>query len=253
MSMHGEFAMALVQIIWINILLSGDNAVVIALACRSLPAHQQKLGIILGTAPAVVLRIVFTIFIVYLLQVPFLKLIGGILLLWIAFKLMVPDDEEHAVAGGNSLMEAIKTIVIADAVMSLDNVIAIAAAAKGDLILLILGLSISIPLIVFGSTIVLKLINRFPMLVTFGAALLGFIAGEVIVTDPLLHGWLEHSHPELLMTAPYFGAIGIVSLGLLAIRAMRIADGASAPEGEALADAAEPAALEPAYSAEEAR
>ncbi|NYZ14647.1 TerC family protein [Azospirillum sp. RWY-5-1] len=251
MTMQGEFAMALVQIIWINILLSGDNAVVIALACRSLPPHQQKLGIILGTAPAVVLRIVFTVFIVYLLQVPLLKLIGGLLLLWIAYKLLVPDDEEHAVAGGNSLMEAIKTIVIADAVMSLDNVIAIAAAAKGDLILLVLGLSISIPLIVFGSTIVLKLIERFPMLVTVGAALLGFIAGEVIVSDPLLHDWLSHSHPTLYMAAPYFGAVGVVSVGLLAIRAMRVADGVVA-RAEAVTAEPEPA-LEVAYSAEEAR
>lgn len=252
MTMQGEFAMALVQIIWINILLSGDNAVVIALACRSLPPHQQKLGIILGTAPAVVLRIVFTIFIVYLLQIPLLKLIGGLLLLWIAYKLLVPDEEgEHAVSGGNSMMEAIKTIVIADAVMSLDNVIAIAAAAKGDLILLVLGLSISIPLIVFGSTIVLKLINRYPMLVTFGAALLGFIAGEVIVSDPLLHDWLSHGYPALYMAAPYFGAVGVVSVGLLAIRAMRVADGATA-KAEAV-ETAEPAALGVALSAEEAR
>ncbi|MGQ9370059.1 TerC family protein [Azospirillum sp. ST 5-10] len=217
---YGDFAMALVQIIWINILLSGDNAVVIALACRSLPPQQQKLGIILGTAPAVVLRVIFTIFIVYLLEIPFLKVVGGLLLLWIAFKLMVPEDEGgHNVAAGGSLAAAVKTIVIADAVMSLDNVIAIAAAAKGDLLLLIIGLAISIPMIVFGSTLVLKAINRFPILVTAGAALLGYIAGEVVVTDPMLHDWVEHSAPFLHTVAPLLGAAGVVAIGTYAARA----------------------------------
>lgn len=216
---YGDFAMALVQIIWINILLSGDNAVVIALACRSLPPQQQKLGILLGTAPAVVLRVIFTIFIVYLLEIPFLKVVGGLLLLWIAFKLMVPEEEGgHTVEAGGSLATAVKTIVIADAVMSLDNVIAIAAAAKSDMLLLIIGLAISIPMIVFGSTLVLKAINRFPILVTAGAALLGYIAGEVLVTDPMLHDWVEHSAPFLHTVAPLLGAAGVVAIGTFAAR-----------------------------------
>ncbi|WP_207456120.1 TerC family protein [Azospirillum sp. SYSU D00513] len=217
---YSTFFLALAQIIWINILLSGDNAVVIALACRSLPPHQQKLGIVLGTAPAVVLRVLFTIFIVYLLEVPYLKLVGGLLLLWIAYQLMAPGDEGgHDVKAGGSLMSAVKTIVIADAVMSLDNVIAIAAAAKGDMLLLILGLGVSIPMIIFGSTLVLAAINRFPLLVTAGAALLGYIAGEVIVSDPSLHGWVEHSMPSLHLVAPLVGAVGVVLAGYAAARA----------------------------------
>jgi YjbE family integral membrane protein len=228
---YSDFAMALVQIIWINILLSGDNAVVIALACRALPQHQQKLGIILGTAPAVVLRIIFTIFIVYLLEIPFLKLAGGLLLLWIAYKLTEQEDEaEHNIKAGGSLMNAVKTIVIADAVMSLDNVIAIAAAAKGSIVLLVIGLAISIPLIVFGSTIVLKAINRFPILVTAGAALLGYIGGEVIVSDPALHDWIEHSVPALHTIAPFLGAAGVVLLGHLAAR-KKARDAEAAPAG----------------------
>lgn len=236
----GEFLMALLQIIWINILLSGDNAVVIAMACRSLPPKQQKLGIILGTGPAVVLRIVFTVLIAYLLQIPFLKVAGGVLLLWIAYKLMIPENEgDHAVGAGGSLLEAVKTIVIADAVMSLDNVIAIAAAAKGNMPLLVIGLVISIPLIVFGSTLVLSLINRFPVLVTAGAALLGYIAGEVIVSDPTLVAWVEHEAPVLHSVVPFVGAIAVVALGhVMARRAARAGEAADALDADAVASEA---------------
>ena len=152
------------QIIWIDLLLSGDNAVVIALACRRLPEQQRKWGIILGSGAAIVLRVVFAIFILYLLDVPYLKLVGALLLVWIAVKLVLPEDmaDEGDVAGSDNLWNAVRTIVIADAVMSLDNVIGIAAAAKGDVVLIVIGLLVSIPLIVYGSTLILKALDRFP-------------------------------------------------------------------------------------------
>jgi YjbE family integral membrane protein len=179
------FAMALLQIIGVNVVLSGDNAVVIALAARSLPQQQQKAAIVWGSGAAVVMRILLTILAVELLRLPYLKLVGSGLLLWIAVKLLVPEHEEEG--GGpasTTLASAIKTILIADLVMSLDNVIAVAAAAKGSLILLILGLGISIPLVIFGSALLLKLMERWPVIITIGAALLGWVAGEMAVTDP---------------------------------------------------------------------
>src|SRR3546814_456606 len=190
-----QFFISLLQIIWIDILLSGDNAVVIALACRSLPPNQKKWGIICGAGAAIVLRIIFAIFIVFLLTVPYLKIVGGILLFWVAVKLVLPEEggEGEGISGGSSLWSAIRTIVIADAVMSLDNVIAIAAASHGRIELLILGLLISIPLIVYGSTLVLKALDRFPLLITAGGALLGWIAGEVIVTDPVVVDWVDRA------------------------------------------------------------
>src|SRR5215470_11321168 len=155
------FWTALGSIIWVNIILSGDNAVVIALAARSLPAHQQGKAVFWGAGAAVVLRIILTIFAVALLKYPYLKLVGGVLLFWIAIKLLVPDDDGAEVESSDNLIAAIKTILIADLVMSLDNVIAVAAVAKGSLILLILGLGISIPLVIFGATILLGLMGRF--------------------------------------------------------------------------------------------
>jgi YjbE family integral membrane protein len=215
MDLDASFWFGLLQIIWINILLSGDNAVVIALACRSLPPRQQKLGIVLGTLPAVVLRIVFAAVIAYLMMVPYLKLVGGLLLLWIAVDLLKPDEEEAKVRQGTSLWVAVRTIVIADAVMSLDNVIAIAAAARGDMTLLVLGLIISMPLVIFGSALLLKLLERFPILVTAGGALLGYIAGEVIVTDPAIEGWIAtHAH-VLEMALPIALAAAVVIVGHL--------------------------------------
>jgi YjbE family integral membrane protein len=184
------FWTGLLAIIWVNIILSGDNAVVIALAARSLPARQQTQAVIWGAGAAVVLRIILTIVAVELLKLPWLKLIGGALLLWIAVKLLVPEDDgEGDVESSDNLWAAIKTILIADLVMSLDNVIAVAAVAKGSIVLLILGLAISIPLVVFGATILMKLMGRFPVIITIGAALIGYVAGEMLVTDRVVVVW----------------------------------------------------------------
>ena len=184
------FWTGLLAIIWVNIILSGDNAVVIALAARSLPARQQTQAVIWGAGAAVVLRIILTIVAVELLKLSWLKLIGGALLLWIAVRLLVPEDGgEGGVESSDNLWAAIKTILIADLVMSLDNVIAVAAVAKGSIVLLILGLAISIPLVVFGATILMKLMGRFPVIITIGAALIGYVAGEMLVTDPVVVAW----------------------------------------------------------------
>ena len=187
-----QFWTGLLAIIWVNIILSGDNAVVIALAARSLPARQQTQAVIWGAGAAVVLRIILTIVAVELLKLPWLKLIGGALLLWIAVKLLVPEDGgEGKIESSDNLISAIKTILIADLVMSLDNVIAVAAVAKGSIVLLILGLAISIPLVVFGATILMKLMGRYPVIITIGAALIGYVAGEMLVTDPVVVEWFK--------------------------------------------------------------
>jgi YjbE family integral membrane protein len=207
-----EFWVALFQIILINIVLSGDNAVVIALACRSLPPHQQTKAIVFGSLGAIVLRVILTFFAVYLLTLPYLKLIGAALLLWIGIGLLKGEDDDEDIEGNEGLIAAIKTIVIADLVMSLDNVIGVAAAAKGNVPLLVLGLVISIPLIIFGSTIILKLMNRFPIIITLGAALLGWVAGEMAVTDPAIHNFVEANH-YLHTVLPVAGAIIVVVVG----------------------------------------
>jgi YjbE family integral membrane protein len=178
------------QIVWINILLSGDNAVVIALACRGLEPRQRRWAITAGSLVAVVLRIVFTIFIVELLKLPYVKLFSGVLLLWIAFELLRSNDHQKDVAAASSIWGAVRTIALADAIMSLDNVVAVAAAANNDLGLIVFGIAISVPLIIFGSTLMLRLLNRFPILVVAGAALLGWVAGEILVSDPALTRWL---------------------------------------------------------------
>lgn len=209
-----QTGLALVEIIWINLLLSGDNAVVIALACRGLPLAQRKWGVILGTAPAVVLRILFSLFIVYLMEVPYLKLVGGLLLFWIAVKLLQPEQQAHGNGStGSTLWAAARTIILADVVMSLDNVIALAAAAHGKIPLLILGLAISMPLVIVGSTLLLRLLTRFPLFVTLGGALLGYIAGETIASDVALRGWLGHEAtlPDWLF--PVVGAAAALALG----------------------------------------
>jgi len=191
-----EFWIALMQIIGVNIVLSGDNAVVIALAARSLPAAQQKRAIAWGSGAAVVMRIVLTIVAVELLRLPYLKLVGAALLFWIAVQLLIPEEEEEeSETRSTSMASAIKTILLADLVMSLDNVIAVAAAAKGKTVLLIVGLAISIPLVVFASRLLLVLMDRFPIIITLGAALLGFLAGEMLLTDPAVtarFGELSH-------------------------------------------------------------
>ena len=187
-----EFWVALLQIIWIDILLSGDNAVVIALACRSLPEKQRRTGILLGAGAAVALRILFALIITYLLAVPYLRIFGGVLLFWIAVKLITGENEDHHdIEASDSLWRAVRTIAIADAVMSLDNVVAIAAAARGHPELFIFGLLLTIPLIIAGSTLITALIQRFPIFVWAGAALLGWIAAEMIVTDPAVLGYFS--------------------------------------------------------------
>jgi YjbE family integral membrane protein len=189
---YGPIGVQVLKIIWINILLSGDNAVVIALACRALPRRQRIWGIILGAGAAVLLRIVFTVGLQFVLDIPALRLIGGVLLLWIAVKLLVQEEaDEDSIASSENLWGAVKTVAIADIVMSLDNVLAIAAAAKGHPWLIGLGLAISIPLIVGGATLIMALLTRFPILVWAGAALLGWIAGELVMEDPVSRPYLD--------------------------------------------------------------
>lgn len=190
-----EFWLALGQIIWINIILSGDNAVVIALAARTLPPKQQKMAIAWGSGAAVILRILLTFVAAYLLKLPYLQIIGGLLLLWIGFQLLAGEGDEgeggEVKQSSGNLMSAVRTILIADLVMSLDNVIAVALAAKGDFTLLVLGLAISIPLVVFGSTLMIKLMERFPVIITLGAALIGWVAGDAISHDVALKDVFE--------------------------------------------------------------
>lgn len=208
-----DFWIGLVKIIWINIILSGDNAVVIALAARSLPPEQQKKAIMIGSGAAVVLRIVLTVVAAKLLELSFLQIIGGCLLLWIGYQLLTGDEEEGGESKGNSgMLSAVRTILIADLVMSLDNVIAVAATAQGNMVLLILGLAISIPLVIFGSTLMIKLMDRFPVIVTLGAALIGWVGGETIVNDNILHGYAM-AHPWLHYVAAAAGAILVVAVG----------------------------------------
>lgn len=207
-----DFWIALSQIILINIVLSGDNAVVIAMASRALPPAQRRRAIVFGSVGAIVLRVVLTFFAVYLLTLPYLKLVGAALLLWIGIGLLRQDDEESDLAGHAGLAAAIKTIVLADLVMSLDNVVGVAAAAKGNVPLLVLGLVISIPLIIFGSALILKLMDRFPVIIVLGAALLGWVAGEMAISDPSVAGWVE-AHHTLHTVAPAAGALLVVAIG----------------------------------------
>jgi len=211
------FLIAFAQIIGINILLSGDNAVVIALAARSLPARQQKKAIVFGSAAAILLRIVLTITAVALLTLPYLKIVGSLLLLWIGIQLLLPDgdDDEDRIRSGTTLFAAIRTILVADLVMSLDNVLGVAAAADGDLVLLISGLVVSIPLIVFGSTLILKVMDRFPVIITLGAMLLGYVAGEMLVTDPALAHWIGQQSLPFDIAVPTVGALIVFVVGKL--------------------------------------
>lgn len=210
-----QFWVALMQIIGVNIVLSGDNAVVIALAARSLPPRQQKKAVLWGSGAAVVMRIVLTIVAVEILKWPYLKLLGALLLLWIGIQLLLPehDGESDGAKTSDNMMAAIRTILIADLVMSLDNVIAVAAAAKGSLLLLILGLGISIPLVIFGSTLLLRMMERFPVIITIGAALIGWVAGEMIVTDPLVKDWVETNAHWLHTVMPIVGAVIVMAIG----------------------------------------
>jgi YjbE family integral membrane protein len=203
------FWVGLLKIIGVNIILSGDNAVVIALAARSLPVKQQKQAILWGSGAAIVMRIVLTLFAVALLTLPWLKLVGSLLLFWIGIKLLIPEEGDENVDASEHLLSAIKTILIADLVMSLDNVIAVAAAAGGSVVLLILGLAISIPLVIFGATLLLHLMERFPVIITIGGGLIGWVAGEMLVTDRALEGWLGGLGVQFVGDKPMIGTLSL--------------------------------------------
>ena len=222
-SMEPQFWVALLQIIWINVLLSGDNAIVIALACRQLPPRQRTAGIVLGTLAALVLRLIFSGVVATLMLLPWLKIAGGLALLWIAIKLLMPNEQsEDTTAAADGLLRAMMVIAVADVVMSLDNVIAVAAAAGGNFALLVIGLAISIPAIVVGASLIAALLNRFPIIVWAGAALLGWIAGNVLATDPVVVDAarrLGPSAPESIRIACAIVATAITLIGGLVGRA----------------------------------
>src|SRR5450755_3662536 len=212
------FWVALLKIMWINILLSGDNAVVIAMACRGLPPRQRMWGMVLGAGVAVVLRIVFTAVVASLMLLPYLKIVGGLALFYIAAKLLVPDDPEEGEAEAvEHLWRAVRIVAVADIIMSLDNVIAIAAAAGGNMALVVLGLAISIPLIVAGAALIMALLDRFPILVWAGAALLGWIVGEVIATDPVSVGYLTNNYGAAVAHKVEYAAAAVGAVLVLVV------------------------------------
>jgi len=215
-----QFWVDVFKIIVINLLLSGDNAVVIALACRNLPVDLRKKGILFGVGGAIVLRIVLTFFAVSLLALPYLKLVGALLLLWIGIKLIVPEEEHSAVSiqTDTKLLGAVKIILIADLVMSLDNVLGVAAAAKGNVLLLVFGMVISIPIIMWSSQLVLKLIDRFPFIISAGGALLGYVAGEMLVGEALFQPLVETRHYLHWLTPAVCAALVLVAGRWLTIR-----------------------------------
>jgi len=222
-ALNPTFWISVLQIIAIDILLGGDNAIVIALACRRLPEAQRKQGIFWGVVGAIGLRVILIFFALQLLAIPFLKIVGGLLLLWIGIKLLQPEEEVHdSIEGSTHLLGAIRTIIIADAVMSLDNVIAVAAAAKGDLGLVVFGILVSIPIVVWGSKFVLKLMDRLPVVITFGGALLGWIAGDMLLGDAVVKPYLEGQPGWLKYAASTAGALVVMTIGTwLAKRAPR--------------------------------
>ncbi|MFO1325306.1 MAG: TerC family protein [Burkholderiales bacterium] len=215
-----QFWLAALEIIVINILLSGDNAVVIALACRNLPPRQRKWGVIWGAVGAIVLRIVLTFFAVTLLKLPYLKLVGGVLLLWIGIKLIADEDEDGGdgvaeVHGSDKLIAAIRTVIVADLVMSIDNVLGVAAAAKGSLPLLVFGLVVSIPLVIAGSQLIMSLVERFPILILAGGGLLGYVAGEMMVEDVAVAPWVGTNAHALEWIVPVAGIAIVVGAARL--------------------------------------
>ncbi|MDB5650387.1 MAG: hypothetical protein JWL62_1907 [Hyphomicrobiales bacterium] len=224
----GSFLLQLLQIIWINILLSGDNAVVIALACRGLPPKSRRRGVVLGAGVAIVLRIIFTLMVVSLLALPYLRIGGGVLLVWIAVKLLTDETDEASVKQAGSVWQAVRIVAIADMVMSLDNVIAIAAVAKDSTLLVILGLGLSVPLIVFGAQLVITMIERFPWMVWVGAALLGFVAGELMVSEPRLHGMFgTWSETTLEMIGGALGAALVLAICIVVKKRKHAANNAA--------------------------
>jgi len=232
------FWVALLKIMWINVLLSGDNAVVIAMACLGLPPRQRMWGMILGAGVAVVLRVIFTVVVASLMLLPWLKIIGGLALFYIAAKLLVPEDEDTSeVEAVEHLWRAVRIIAVADIVMSLDNVIAIAAAAQNNFALILIGLAISIPLIVAGAALIMALLGRFPILVWAGAALLGWIVGETIATDPVIQGYLEprlgaEGFHYIMLFAALIGAILVLAVGGMWRRSKQTANQEKVPAAE---------------------
>jgi YjbE family integral membrane protein len=219
-STQPQFWVAVLEIIWINILLSGDNAIVIALACRRLPPKQRVAGIVLGTVAALVMRVAFASIVVTLMFIPYVKIAGGLALLWIAMKLLVPSEESgEAASPTDTLLRAMAVIAVADIVMSLDNVIAVAAAADGNFALLVFGLGISVPAVVGGATVISALINYFPLVVWAGAALLGWIAGDVIAGDPVVadaaHALGAGAHEKIKLACAILGASSTVVAGVI--------------------------------------
>ena len=212
-----QFWFDLLQIIGINILLSGDNAVVIALACRNLPDRQRRWGVFWGAIGAIVLRIILTFFAVSLLELSWLKVIGGVLLVWIGIKLIAEDegDGEHEVKASDRLLAAVRTVIVADVVMSIDNVLGVAAAAHGSLLLLIFGLVLSVPLVIGGAQLIMRLIERYPILIIAGGGLLGYVAGELIVEDSAIVGWVASHAAWLHWAAPIIGVALVIGLAKL--------------------------------------
>ena len=227
--LEATFWIGLFKIIWIDVILSGDNAVVIALAARSLPAHQQRKAILWGAGFAIAMRVCLTVVAAKLLQFPFLEIMGGLLLLWIGIGLLkgeAPAEESGNANGSASMFTAIRTILLADMVMCLDNVIAVAATAQGDFTLLMLGLAISIPLVVFGSTLMIKLMERWPAIVTLGAALIGWVAGETIANDHFLRDFTA-SRPWVHYAAAAAGAAIVLLVG----KALQARNAPATPQG----------------------
>jgi len=208
-----QFWLAALEIVVINILLSGDNAVVIALACRNLPPHQRRWGVFWGAIGAIILRIILTFFAVSLLKLSWLKIVGGVLLVWIGIKLIAEEDGEGSteVRASDRLMSAVRTVVIADLVMSIDNVLGVAAAAKGSLLLLVFGLVVSVPLVIGGAQLIMRLIERFPILIVAGGGLLGYVAGELIIEDSAIVDWVHVHAPWLGWVAPVAGVALVVA------------------------------------------
>ena len=207
---------AVLQIVAIDIILGGDNAIVIALACRNLPKHQQRAGILWGTAGAIILRVISVFFATSLMEIPGLRLIGGILLIWIGIKLLTEvktHDLEDKISQSSNLLTAIRTIIIADFVMSLDNALAITAAAKGDIGLVVFGLLLSVPIIIWGSALILRLMERFPVIITAGAGLLGWLGGGLLISDKLLVKFTAMSLPPSPTAAAAIGVIFVVVIG----------------------------------------
>lgn len=208
-----DWILAFINIMIINIILSGDNAVVIAMASRNLPDAQRKKAVWWGSFGAIFLRVVLTLLATYLLQIPLLKAVGAALLIWIAMKLLVEEENHNAIRGSSSLGGAVWTIIVADFVMSLDNVIAIAGAAKGDITLILLGLGLSIPLIVWGSSVVMRLLQKYPILIYIGAGILGYTAGEMFVTDEKIIDLIIENNPSLEWIIPIGATLAVILLG----------------------------------------